>query len=108
MLFSINTLLQLVQISRANINTHKFTNCSILLNNISIFKLDGSAWALSPATRTDEYHNTDFALGNDPGAVLDQYLDKEELEELILEEGNVFNNDLPQRTSGIDVFDNFQ
>ena len=26
---------------------------------------------------------------------LDQYLSGEELEELILEEGNVFNNDLP-------------
>ena len=34
-------------------------------------------------------------------------MDGEELEELIMEEGNVFNNDLP-RTSRIDVFGDFQ
>ena len=33
---------------------------------------------------------------------------KEELKELILEEGNVFDNDLPKGTSQIDVFDDFQ
>jgi hypothetical protein len=32
---------------------------------------------------------------DDLGAVLDQYLGGEELEELILEEENVLNNDLP-------------
>jgi hypothetical protein len=32
---------------------------------------------------------------DDLGAVLDQYLGREELEELILEEENVLNNDLP-------------
>jgi hypothetical protein len=56
---------------------------------------------------TDEYRNTDFALGVDVGTNLDQYLGREELEELILDEGNVFDNDLP-RTSRIDVFDDFQ
>ena len=40
--------------------------------------------------------------------ILDQYLDGEELKELILEEGNVFNNDLPWRTSRIDAYDDFQ
>ena len=49
----------------------------------------------------------DLALGDNPGTILDQYLSREELEELILEEGNVFDNDLP-RTSRIDVFDDFQ
>ena len=39
---------------------------------------------------------------------LDQYLGGEELEELMLEEGNVFDNDLPYRTSRIDVFDDVQ
>ena len=38
---------------------------------------------------------------------LDQYLGGEELEEVILEEENVFNNDLLWRTSQIDVFDDF-
>ena len=56
---------------------------------------------------TDENRNTDLALGDNPGTILDQYLSREELEELILEEGNVFDNDLP-RTSRIDVFDDFQ
>ena len=49
----------------------------------------------------------DFALGVDLGANLNQYLGREELEELILDEGNVFDNDLP-RTSRIVVFDDFQ
>ena len=40
-------------------------------------------------------NKTNFALGIDPSAVLNQYLGGEELEELILEEGNFFNNDLP-------------
>ena len=58
-------------------------------------KLNGSVKALSPATQTDQYHNTDFASEDDLGVGLDQYLGGEELEELILEEGNVSNNDLP-------------
>ena len=49
----------------------------------------------------------DFTLGDDSSAVLDQYLGKEELRELIMKEGNVFKNDL-SRTSLIDVFDDFQ
>lgn len=37
-----------------------------------------------------------FCITDDPHAVLDQYLDREKLEELILEEGNVFFvNDVP-------------
>jgi hypothetical protein len=51
---------------------------------------------VSPTTRCDEYRDTAFASGDDLGIVLDQYLGGEELEELILEEGNVF-----------DVFDDF-
>ena len=50
---------------------------------------------MSPVTRTDEYQNTNFTSRDDPCAVLDQYLDGEGLEELILEEGNIFKNDLP-------------
>jgi hypothetical protein len=37
-----------------------------------------------------------FASGDDPGAVLDQYLGGEELEELIMEDGNIFDSDLPR------------
>ena len=37
----------------------------------------------------------EFCIRDDPSAVLDQQLGGEELEELILEEGNGFNNDLP-------------
>jgi hypothetical protein len=37
----------------------------------------------------------DFCIRDDPHALLDQYLDGEELEELILEEGNVFDNNSP-------------
>ena len=40
-----------------------------------------------------------FASGDDPGAILDQYLSGEELEELILEEENIFDSDL-SRTLG--------
>ena len=49
-----------------------------------------------------------FMSNDNPIIVLDQYLGGEELQELTLEEGNVFDNDLPNRTSQIDVFDNFQ
>lgn len=35
-----------------------------------------------------------FCIRGDPCAVLDKYLGGKELEELILEEGNVFDNDL--------------
>jgi hypothetical protein len=38
---------------------------------------------------------------------LDQYLGIEKLEELILEEGNVFDDYLPLMTSLVDVFDSF-
>lgn len=36
-----------------------------------------------------------FRIGHDTSTILDQYIGREELEELILEEENVFNNDLP-------------
>ena len=98
-------MIQSVQASRANINTLNFAICFILPYSISIFKLNDNVWALSVATRTDkllEYimhhmaHQTNhecwfaFAMSS----FLDQYLGGEELEELILEEGNVFDNDL--------------
>ena len=50
----------------------------------------------------------EFCIRDDPRVVLDQYLDGEELKELILEEENVLNNDLPKRTSHIGVFYDFQ
>jgi hypothetical protein len=39
---------------------------------------------------------------------LDQYFGREELEEVILEKGDVFGNDLPQKTSWIDVFNDIE
>jgi hypothetical protein len=36
-----------------------------------------------------------FRIGDDTSTMLDQYMGGEELEELILEEENVFDNDLP-------------
>ena len=39
-------------------NTLNFGICSILLYNISTFKLNDSVWALSVATQTDKYWNT--------------------------------------------------
>ena len=56
--FIINSQLQSVQASRANINTLNFAICSIVPYSISTFKLNGSVWALSVATRTDKYWNT--------------------------------------------------
>ena len=47
-------------------------------------------------------------IGDNPNAILDQYLGGEELDDMILDEGNVFDNDLPQMTSRIVVFDGFQ
>ena len=41
-------------------------------------------------------------MGDDPDIVLDQYLGGEELEEVILKEGNVIDNNLP-RTSRIEM-----
>lgn len=38
-----------------------FANCSIFPYSFSIFKFNGSAWALSPTTRTDEYRSTERA-----------------------------------------------
>jgi hypothetical protein len=43
-----------------------------------------------------------FVSGDDPWAVLDQYSDGEELEELILKERNIIDNDLP-RTSRVEM-----
>ena len=90
MFLIINSLLQSTHANRANIDTHNFVNCSILPYSISIVKLNGNVEALNPATRTDQYQNTNFASGDDICLVLDQYLGGEELEELILEEENVF------------------
>ena len=43
----------------------------------------------------DNVEQEEFRIGDDLGAVLDQYLGGEELQELILQEGNTFDNDLP-------------
>ena len=51
----------------------------------------------APHDTLDKFVNDEqdgFRSGDDLGAVLDQYLGGEELKELILEEGNVFGNDL--------------
>jgi hypothetical protein len=53
-------------------------------------------------------NKTNFCIGDNPGVILDQKLGGEELKNLILEEGNVFNNDLTYRTSRIDVYNDFQ
>jgi hypothetical protein len=42
----------------------------------------------------DNVQQDKFRIGDDPRIILDQYLGGEEFEELILEEGNVFDNDL--------------
>ena len=60
---------------------------------------------MSPEPWTENDNNVEqdkFCIGDNPCIVLDQYLDGEELKELILEEGNVFN-----KTAQIDVFDVF-
>ena len=85
MFLIVNTLLQSVRAKRANINTRNFVNCSILPHSINTIKLNDSVEALSLATQTDQYQNTDFASRDDLGTVLDQYLGGEELKELILE-----------------------
>ena len=43
----------------------------------------------------DNVEQDDFCIKDDPSASLGQYLGGEELEELIMEKGNVFNNDFP-------------
>ena len=43
----------------------------------------------------NDFEQDIFCIGEDPSAILDQSLGGEELKELILEEGNVFDNDLP-------------
>ena len=68
-------------------------------------------WAMSPEPRTendDDIEQDEFCIGDDPSVVLDQYLGREELKKLILEEGNIFDNDLPSRTSRIGVLNYFQ
>ena len=108
MFLIINSLLQSIIVNRANIDTRNFINYSILPNSMSTFELNGSVEVLSLATRIDQYLNTGFASGDNPCIVLDQYLGGEGLKELSLDEGNVSNNDLPKRTSWIDVFKDFQ
>ena len=108
MFLIINSLPQSIQANRANIDMCNFINCSIIPNGTSTFKLNGSVEVMSLATRIEQYWNTDFASGDNPCIVLDQYLGKEGLKELSLEERNVSNNDLPKRTSWIDVFNDFQ
>lgn len=55
-----------------------------------MLKLNSDVEALSHATRTDQYRNVESASVDNPCVVLS----KEGLKTLILEEGNVSNNDL--------------
>ena len=87
-----------VRVSRANIDTCNFVNCFILSYNISTIKLNSNAQALSPEPQTEndnDIEQDEFCIGDNPGVVLAEYLDEEELEKLILEEGNIFDNVLP-------------
>ena len=93
MFLCIYSLLQSLHASRAHIDMHNFANCSISPYSNSTFKLNGSAWPLSAVTRVDVEQDK-FCIEDDPDAILDQYVGGEELKELILEEGNVFDNDL--------------
>ena len=43
----------------------------------------------------DNIGQDEFRIGDDPRIVLDQYLSREKLEELILDDGNVFDNNFP-------------
>ena len=92
MFLIINSLLQSVQVNTPNIETRNFV--SILPYSISTFRLKISVEAMSHATQIHQYRSMDFALGDDPCVVLDQYLGGKGLEELIFKEGNVSNNDL--------------
>ena len=70
-----------IQVSRANIDTCNFANCSILPYSIGTFKLNSNAWALSfePWMENDNNIEQDeFCIGEDPSTVLDQYLGGEE------------------------------
>ena len=60
------------------------------------------------AMENGDVEQDEFFIRDDGGTILDEYLGGEEFEELILEEKNDFDNDLPQRTSRIDAFDDFQ
>ena len=71
-----------------------FINCSILSYSIGTLKVNGNARALSPTTWTD-VEQDEFHIRDDLGVVLNQYLGRKDLKELIMEEGNVFDNDLP-------------
>ena len=87
-----------IHTSRAIVDTCNFANCFILPYSISAFKLNNNAWVLSSEPWTendDDVEQDELCIGDDPCAILDQYLGEEELEELILEEGSVFDNDLP-------------
>jgi hypothetical protein len=53
-------------------------------------------------------NKTNFALGTIHARLLDQYLGGEELQEPIMEKGNVFSNDFPYMTPRADVFDEYQ
>ena len=43
----------------------------------------------------DDVKQGKFCIGNNPSAILDPNLDREELKELILEEENIFDKKLP-------------
>ena len=56
---------------------------------MSTFKFNGNVEALSRATQTNQYQDTDFALGDDPSAVLDRYLGRKGAQRTALERGSV-------------------
>ena len=47
------------------------------------------------AMENGDVERDEFRIRDNGGTILDEYLGKEEFEELILEEKNDFNNDLP-------------
>jgi hypothetical protein len=75
----INSLLQLVHDNRANIDTHNFANCFILIYSISTLTLNISVGAL-PWTKN-----------GDGDIEWDEFCIKDGLG-TILEEGNVYDN----------------
>jgi hypothetical protein len=93
-----------------NLDMRNLVNFFILSYNISTFKLNGNSPRDGEWRRWhwDNVEQDEFRIRDDPNAILDEYLGGEELQELILEKRNVFDNDLPQETSRIDVFDGYK
>ena len=85
----INSLLQSIQVSRANIDTCNFVNCPILPYNTSLFKFNGNA--SRDGERRWQWCWTRWVSQQDiPDATLNQSLGGEEFKEPILKAMNVF------------------